>query len=100
MQAEYSRVAISDIDTIAGTIRQDRPSAAVRFLNSVERTVAKLQVAPESAALYESDHTELEGLRVCQIRRFKRYLLFYRVRNNSIFVERILHSARNLEDLL
>jgi toxin ParE1/3/4 len=100
MQAEYSRVAINDIDAIADTIRKDRPSETVRFLNGVERTVARLQVAPESAALYESDHTELEGLRVCQVRRFKRYLLFYRVRDNSIIIERILHSARNLEDLL
>ena len=100
MQAEYSSVAINDIDAIADTIRQDRPRAAVRFLNVVERTVARLQVTPESAAQYESDQTELEGLRVCQIKGFKRYLLFYRVRDNSIFIERVLHSARNLEELL
>ena len=91
---------MSDLDEIADTIRQDRPRSAVRFLDAVERTVQRLLDQPESAGLFESDNAELEGLRVCLIRGFKKYLLFYRVRKNMIYVERVLHGARNIEELL
>src|SRR5436190_14929757 len=100
MQPEYSRRALSDLDEIADTIRQDRPRSAVRFLNAVEKTVQRLLDQPESAGIFKSDHAELEGLRVCLIRGFKKYLLFYRVRETSLCVERVLHGARNLDELL
>jgi toxin ParE1/3/4 len=100
MQPEYSRRALSDLDEIADAIRQNRPRSAVRFLDAVERTVQRLLGQPESASLFESDKVELEGLRVCLIRGFKKYLLFYRVRQNMIYVERVLHGARNIDELL
>jgi toxin ParE1/3/4 len=100
MQPEYSRRALIDLDEIAETIRKDRPRSAVRFLNAVERTMQRLLDQPESASLFESDNPELEGLRVCLIRGFKKYLLFFRIHENSIYVERVLHGARNIEELL
>jgi toxin ParE1/3/4 len=100
MQPEYSRLALSDMDEIAETIRQDRPRSAVRFLNAVQSTVQRLLEQPESAGLFESENVELEGLRVSLVRGFKKYLLFYRIQENSIHVERVLHGARNLEELL
>ena len=39
-------------------------------------------------------------MRMTSVRGFKNYLLFYRVRDVSIFIERVLHGARNLEDIL
>ena len=91
---------MSEIDKIANTIRQARPSAAVRFLDAVEWTVQRLLAAPGSAALFESDNLELEGLRVTLVKGFKNHLLFYRARGDSICIEHVLHGARNLDALL
>ncbi len=100
MQPDYSRIAMRDIDEIAESIRQDRPRSAARFFHAVERTVQRLLDFPESAGRLESDKPELEGLRVVLVKGFKKYLLFYRIHSESNFVERVLHGARNLDDLL
>ncbi|MSQ96343.1 MAG: type II toxin-antitoxin system RelE/ParE family toxin [Gemmataceae bacterium] len=100
MQPDYSRLALRDIDEIAESIRKDRPRSAVRFLDGVKKTVQRLLDFPESAGRFESGKPELEGLRVVLVRGFKKYLWFYRIHIESIFVERVLHGARNLDDLL
>jgi len=100
MQPEYSRRALRDIDEIAELIRQDRPRAAVRFLDAVERTVKRLLRFPESAGVFESENPELADVRATLVRGFKKYLLFYRVRHSSIAIERVLHGARDLPTIL
>ena len=55
---------------------------------------------PEIGSIWESPHPFLSGVRVWPIRRFKNYLIFYRPIVGGIFVLRVLHGARQVDELL
>ena len=55
---------------------------------------------PGVGGLWESDNPGLAGIRVSRIRRFKNYLIFYRVLDDGIEVVRVLHGARDIERFL
>lgn len=87
-----------DIHNAADYIANDNPTAARRFYAAVDRTLDSL-ADPESGALYDVG-PNLEGLRVWQVKGFKNYLVFYLPISDGIAVVRILHGARDIEQIL
>jgi toxin ParE1/3/4 len=81
-------------------IGQDNPSAAERFLAAVERGYARVLDFPGLGApvLYQSP--SLQGVRKWAVPDFRNYLIFYREQDYGIEVLRVLHGARDLEDIL
>src|SRR5262245_15895724 len=100
MNLRFSTKAFLDVDSIAERIQQDSPRSALRFIEAAEATAENLLLFPEFGAAWESDDPELQGLRLCLVRDFPKYLLFYRLKGDEIIIVRIIHSHRNLPDAL
>jgi len=81
-------------------ISKTSPRSARQFLLAVEKLTGRLIAIPEMGPLYEIDHSELAGLRVFPIPRFKKYLLFYRIQDEEIEVVRVIHGARDIPAVL
>lgn len=97
---DVSRAARADLREIWSYIGQDSSRSARRFLLAAEKLALKLAEFPELGARFEIDHPELEGMRVFPIPRFKKYLMFYRNREDEIEVVRVIHGARDLPAIL
>ncbi len=96
-----SRIALRDLDKIADYIqRKGRPKQAIRFLKAAESTFHRLVTVPNFGTAYEPAKPRFAGLRYCPVGRYKSYVVFYRPTPDGIEVLRVLHSSRDLEDLL
>ncbi len=74
--------------------------AARRFLMAAKKAMELLAWMPEIGSIWESPHPSLSGVRVWPIRKFKNYLIFYRPIVGGILVLRVLHGARQVDELL
>lgn len=72
---------------------------AERYLTAVNQTCARLAKLPRSGTPYDSGVVGLEGLRRAPVASFTAYLLFYAPRAGGIDVVRVLHGARDIENL-
>lgn len=72
---------------------------AERYFTAVDRTCARLAKQPLSGTPYDSGAARLEGIRRVPVSGFTTYLLFYVPSGGGIAVVRILHGARDIEDL-
>ena len=74
------------------------PSAARRFLISFEQTCSTLATHPrigrKEEPSSESPQAKTE-IRRLLVRRFPKYIIFYKIDEASILIQRILHAARN-----
>lgn len=73
---------------------------ARRFLRAADEAMERLAEMPEMGGEWESGTPGLAGLRVWPIRRFPRYLIFYKPLADGIEVVRVLHGSQDLESLL
>jgi toxin ParE1/3/4 len=70
---------------------------ADRFLETVLLTLDQLLPFPNVGVAKEFSHAELQGLRLIPLTRpFGKYLLFYRVTEDAVYAERLLHGYRDL----
>ncbi len=96
----FERAAEDDLVATTTDIRQDSPSAASRFVRETSRTFDQLAQQPEMGRQYETIHPRLQGLRIWRIRHFTKYLIFYHVTKDTVFVERVLYGGRDLDRIL
>ena len=97
-QIHWSPEARQDAVEIAAFIGHDYRSAAIRFLDEIDATLAHL-IAPGSGRVFPSWQHGITGVRVKSIRGFRNYLIFYRPGEDMIRVVRIVHGARDLTTL-
>ena len=82
---------------VAWYFEQAGEDVANRYLEAIERTVAQLCRTPAVGALCQFQHPRLNGMRFCRVRRpFQRHVIFYRHNETTLFVERVIHGARDL----
>jgi toxin ParE1/3/4 len=88
--------AAADLEEIADYIARDNPVRAASFVVELEATCRAVAASPE---LYPARSDLAPGLRMAV---HGRYLVLYRdlPGKNTVRVERVLHSARNLPRLL
>jgi toxin ParE1/3/4 len=91
--------AIVDLAAIVDEIARDRPRTAERFLKAANEAVELLATMPEAGGLCEFCSPLVQDMRVWPIRKFKKYLIFYRPIENGIEVIRVLYGGRDLESL-
>jgi toxin ParE1/3/4 len=72
---------------------------AERYVTAVDQTCARLAKQPRSGTPYDSGVTRLEGMRRVPVSGFTAYLIFYVPRAGGIDVVRVLHGARDIENL-
>lgn len=94
MKLEFSPAAEADLEEIGDYIAQDNPLRAVSFICDIRRHCDEIAKAPMAAPLRDD---LLPGIRMSV---HGRYLIFHRVDNNSVRIERILHGARNIAGLI
>jgi toxin ParE1/3/4 len=98
----YTRTARAqqDLERHAERIAQDRPNAALRFLEAAEQTFQQLADFPEIGVHCRFESGPLKPLRFMQIADFRNYLVFYQPSPHGIHIIRVLHGARDIERLL
>ena len=78
--------------------QSDPPALSERFLSSFEKTCLTISHYPQigrSEALVSSSARAQVNLRRLPVDRFPRYLVLYTVQQDTIFITRVLHSARD-----
>src|SRR5438270_177599 len=73
--------------------------AALRFLQATSDTFELLATMPGMGAPRRYNNPRLAGVRMAPIQGFKNYLAFYLTTEDSIQVLRVLHGARNIEEI-
>ncbi|MEA5624161.1 type II toxin-antitoxin system RelE/ParE family toxin [Nostoc sp. UHCC 0251] len=89
-----------DIDEYFAYIAQENPDTALLFFDSVRETFAQLARMPGMGSRYPVENLRLQGLRKWAVKRFKKYLIFYFERDESIEVVRILYARQDIERIL
>lgn len=78
-------------------VREVGERTAWRFLDAVERTIARLANQPEIGRVRCFKDTRLQGLRSLRVDvPFGKVLIFYRAAPDGIELWRLMHGARNL----
>jgi toxin ParE1/3/4 len=95
------RQAEKDANEIWFYIAQDNPQAAEAFLSAIEEASYILSTTPSIGGMRYFHHPELHGLRFYPLKKFEKYLMFYRTVEEEEVVEivRIVHGARDLPRL-
>lgn len=89
----FSPRAELDLEAIGDYIALDNPQRAVSFIHEIQEQCSKIAEMPLAFPL----RPELgEGFRMVVV---KSYLIFYRIEEETIRIERILHGARNIQVL-
>ena len=96
--AHYSPLAREDIDAIAAYIADDNPTAARQLQSTVQETVSLLAEFPTLGPVYP--HPDHPDLRAKLVTGFKNFVIFYAIRDERVFVVRLLHTARDMPRVL
>jgi len=93
-----SQQALHDLEEIHFSIALDNPDAADRFLEAVTVSLGVLCQYPNLGPRYQSNEPELSGIRLWPVRKFRKYLIFYRPEPEAgcLRVVRVLHGARDI----
>jgi toxin ParE1/3/4 len=92
--------AACDAEEIYAYIARDNVEAARRFNIAVAETLIALRKNPKLGIAWHARRSQLSDLRWKRVRRFRKYLIFYRAEDEQIVVVRILHGARDIETIL
>lgn len=89
----FSPVARRDLIEIGDYIAQDSRASARKFVAKLRDQCERISKMPSAYPL--RDRTA--GIRYAPV---GKYLIFFRVENNQVRIERVLHGARNLVAML
>lgn len=90
---------LRDIEENFVYIAEDDLDAGIRFLVSVEDSFERLAEFPFIGEARYFERNDLTGLRFWPVKDFENYLIFYLVKETVIEVVRLLHTARDIEDI-
>lgn len=90
---EFSPQAKKDLIEIGDYIALDSLSNARRFVAKLREQCKRISERPLAYPFRDKE----AGIRFASL---GRYLIFFRVKDDSVRIERILHSARNLAHLM
>lgn len=81
-------------------VEHDAHTAAFRFVEAVEASVARLSSMPHIGAERELRNPALVELRFWPVKDFEEFPIFYVVEGETLRVIRILHGKRDLDRIL
>ena len=94
------RAAEDDLFEATVSIQRNNPAAAQRFVQEARDTFERLADYPEMGRRYQTTHPRLQELRIWRVRGFENYLIFYRISEETLFIERVLYGTRDIDHLL
>jgi toxin ParE1/3/4 len=89
----FSPLSEADLEEIGDYIARDNPRRALTFVQELRERCTKITHHPEAAPLRPEFGADF------RLVPFGRYLIFYTVSAEAVRIERILHGARQLQDL-
>lgn len=97
MSIRYDRSAQIDLDEIEYNLAIHQGLRAVaQFQSRLEKTLARLERFPFSAAIYDPPDPRYPGMRVSPVQRSKWFAVFYLPLPDGIRVVRVLHTSRDI----
>ena len=87
------RLAANDIDDIAAYIQQDNPARAESFTDEISDKIAAIAERPLT---FPARDDIAIGLRVALL---GNYSIFFRIENDHVEIIRVVHGARDIENL-
>jgi toxin ParE1/3/4 len=94
MKIVRTRLADADVEEIAIYIAQDNPSAAIRWVDAIEAKITAIANMPGIGVSRNDIQRDLRTLALGN------YIILYHEIENHIEILRVLHGARQWEDLL
>ncbi|MBX3388564.1 MAG: type II toxin-antitoxin system RelE/ParE family toxin [Phycisphaeraceae bacterium] len=92
-----SRAAERDVESHAMFLALDSHEAAARFLERVDSTIELLRERPELGHVRRDLFpVEVAELRLLAVEGFPKHLVVYRIREENLYVVRVLHGSRDL----
>ena len=92
MKLTFSPRAGLDLEEIGDYIARDNPIRAISFLRELERQCQRIAKRP---AAFPVRDDLAAGIRMAV---HGKYLIFFRVMDKTVRVERVIHGARNLRN--
>ena len=91
---KYSPLALNDLDKIWNYISTQllNPTAAESTVNGILDAVDSLKQFPKKGAVLEFSDNIKSDYRFVQ---YKNYMAFYRIKQNEIFIDRIIYGKRD-----
>jgi len=96
-QVRLLRVAEEDFIEIISFIAADNSTAAESIASKIEKNLNLLSGNPNRGRIPREEEIRNLGYRYLIV---KNYLIFYTIEDKTIFIHRILHSARNYKTIL
>jgi toxin ParE1/3/4 len=101
MKSVIRSAARQDIlDQFLCLIDQNVPHVAERFIDAVDKTIAKLTKRPRIGAPKKLKDPRLQGLRAWPVTGFEAVRIYYLVSEGVLRVVRVLHGKRDVDRLL
>lgn len=91
--------AVEDLVEIAAYYEAESTATADKFLTEAESAFEYLSQHPRMGRLWRTSTSDLMGIRVWPVRRFK-HLIFYFPLEEGVEVVRVIHGMRDIDDLL
>ncbi|WP_319422434.1 type II toxin-antitoxin system RelE/ParE family toxin [Pleurocapsa sp. FMAR1] len=93
-------IVINDLIELATYIGNNNLDISDDFLLAAENTFAQLGNFPQLGKSSKFDSPELIDIRQKAVKGFESYLVFYRLIEDGVEIIRVIHGARNVEDIL
>lgn len=94
-----SRLFEADFAAISLYLCEANPDAALRFVDAVESAIKMLKAHPEMGPVWKHASPD-HPARFLLVPGFRNYLIFYRLESGVVRVGRLLHGARDIQDVL
>ncbi|MBW3596750.1 MAG: type II toxin-antitoxin system RelE/ParE family toxin [Planctomycetes bacterium] len=94
-----TRQAQIDLAELSDWLGQQSPALALRFLQAAKQTFELLAAHPGIGGKCHFPGAEFRDIRVWRVTGFPNHLIFYRRTDDGVQIARVLHAARNLDDL-
>lgn len=91
--------AREDVKQIAAYIAEHSPQSSTAFRHTLETIYEELLDLPEIGITRNFHNPEMKGLRMLRVRKFEKYLVFYRSSPGGLEIVRVVHGARDLPSL-
>jgi len=92
--------AAADAEEIFAYLVKQSVPVARRFMEAAADTPIAIRDDPTLGIRWHNRSGCLTKLRWKRVQGFKKYLIFYRMDGDVVVVQRILHGARNIDQLL
>ncbi len=92
--------ASQDLDEICNFIAQNNLDTALEFFDAAMQTFSQLAKNPGMGTVYEVSKPELQGLRKWRVKKFDKYIIFYRYSDDLVEIIRIIYAGRDISAIL